>query len=265
MQSILRTLFISVLFRACLLSSLFISQANALPSCPPGNIHQTAEVAYVHDGDTLKLKDGRKIRLLSINTPEVARKSRPAQRYAQQAKDALRKLLKQSNQKIGLSFGLQRKDKYKRTLAHLYLPDGTNIQAQLISQGLATAYTTPPNDRMAECYQQIEALAIKKQLGIWSLAEYQLIAPTQLKKSDRGFRRIQGQVLKVEQTPKALWINMQGALRIRINATDLYNFNLYNLNQLTGQIIRVRGWIHANKKGYFMALRHPSSLKRANR
>lgn len=214
----------------------------------------------MHDGDTLKLKDGRKIRLLGIDTPEVSRKNRPAQSFAYEARDELRRLVKISANKIGLSFGLERKDKYGRTLAHLYLADGTNIQAQLIQQGLATAYTTPPNDRMADCYRRAETLAINKKLGIWSLPQYQVIPVTRLKKSGRGFRRIQGKVLSVKQSSKGLWINMPGPVRIRISAKDLHNFSLYNLKQLTGKIIRVRGWIHPKKKGHFMMLRHPSSL-----
>ena len=255
MQSILRALFISVLF-CCLLTG----RAFATIACPPSKLHETAQLAYVHDGDTLKLKDGRKIRLLGIDTPEVARNNRPAQNFAYQARDALRALIKTSNNKIGLSFGFERKDKYRRTLAHLYLANGTNIQAQLIQQGLATAYVTPPNDRMADCYRQAEAVAINKKLGIWSLPEYQVIPATQLKKSDRGFRRIQGEVTGIRQNSKTFWIDLQGPVRIRIAATDLHYFSLYNLQQLTGKIIRVRGWIHPKKKGHFMALRHPSSL-----
>jgi endonuclease YncB( thermonuclease family) len=258
MQSLKRALLKSALFSALLY--LTAGYASAEITCPPSKLNETSEVAYVHDGDTLKLKDGRKVRLIGINAPELARNNAPAESFAYPAKNALRKLIKTSSNIIGLSFGLEREDKYKRTLAHLFLPDGTNIQTHLISQGLATAFTTPPNDRMADCYKQIEDIAIDDKQGIWSLNEYQITRSIHLKKSDRGFRRIQGQVLSTRRGPKAFWIHMQGNLRIRIPATDLYNFNLYELKQLTGKSIRIRGWIHGGKKGHFMMLRHPSSL-----
>jgi endonuclease YncB( thermonuclease family) len=256
MQSIPRALFISAFFYVGLVCSSAVSAV----SCPPSSIQQTVQVASVHDGDTIKLTDGRKIRLLGINAPEVASNRRPAQPYAYRARDALRKLLQQADFKVGLSFGAERRDKYKRTLAHLYLADGTNIQTRLILQGYATAFTVPPNDRLADCYQRSEAQAIKAKQGIWSLPEYQVKAASRLLTSERGFRRVQGRVLRTKQGRKAFWIHMQGNLRVRIPASNLYNFDLHSLRQLSGKTIRVRGWIHPKSKGHFMQLRHPTAL-----
>ena len=62
---------------------------------------------------------------------------------------------------IGLAYGNQRLDRYGRTLAHAYLPDGLNLQAWLIEQGHAIAFTTPPNDRMSDCYRQREQQGVR--------------------------------------------------------------------------------------------------------
>ena len=256
-----RALFISALFFGLIFSAPACSAPQlSARACPPRSIDETARVAYVHDGDTLKLEDGRKIRLLGIDTPELSRKNLPTQPFAYQARDALRDLVRQSDFKVGLSFGLDRQDKYNRTLAHLFLADGTNIQARLIELGYAMAFTTPPNDRQTDCYRQTEAVAIENSRGIWSLDEYDVKSSTQLTKNDRGFRRIQGQVERIKQSKKALWIHMLGDVRIRIDTNDLYNFDVYTLKQLAGKTIRVRGWLHPKKKGHFMMLRHPSSL-----
>jgi len=257
---IIGALFFGLFFNLIIATPAFSTPELTARPCPPRSIDESVRVAYVHDGDTLKLQDGRKIRLIGINTPEVSRKNRPAQAFAYQARDALRQLVKQTDFKVSLSFGVDRQDKYNRTLAHLYLADGTNIQARLIELGLATAFTTPPNDRQADCYRHTEAVAIKSSRGIWSLDEYGIKASTQLTRHDRGFRRIQGRVERIKQSKKALWIHMLGEVRIRIDATDLYNFDVYSLQQLEGKKIRVRGWLHAKKKGHFMMLRHPSSL-----
>ena len=263
MRSGKRTLRISVLFCAWTLPGFYT--APVLASCPPSHINETARVQRVHDGDTVRLSDGRKVRLIGINTPELARDNTPAQPYAIKARDALDKLLKRHDYQVSLSYGVDRKDKYRRTLAHLYLPDNENVQAFLLQNGYATAFTTPPNDRMADCYRQAESRAINKRRGIWALPDYQVLLPEQLGKKARGFRRIEGRVGEVRQSKKALWIYLPlntrpGHLKVRIARKDLYNFNLHDLQQLVGKNIRLRGWLHPDKTGFFMNLRHPSSL-----
>ena len=40
---------------------------------------EIAVVDYIHDGDTLRLRDGRRVRLIGINTPELTRDNKPAE------------------------------------------------------------------------------------------------------------------------------------------------------------------------------------------
>ncbi len=255
MQLSKRTLPVSVLF--CALG--FYSQITTA-ACPPSHIDEAVEVQHIIDGDTVKLKDGRKVRLIGIDTPELGRNNRPTQAYASKARAALVKLLKQSSNQVGLSFGAEHHDKYKRTLAHLYTPNGSNIQTFLLTNGYATAFTTPPNDRFSDCYKAAELKAINKQHGIWSLDKYKIKHINQLTTKDNGFQRIEGRVTNTSQSKKAFWIKLQDNLKIRIANKDLYNFDSYSLNQLKGKNIRIRGWLHTQKRGYFMALRHPSAL-----
>ena len=249
----------SVLFCACLLAL-----PAAAGTCPPRQVDETARVRHVHDGDTLKLTDGRKIRLIGIDTPELARDHRgqplPAQPYAREARTALIRLLESADNRVSLAYGRQRHDRYRRTLAHLYLPDGSSVQAHLLSRGLATAFTTPPNDTRSPCYRAAESVAMERRAGIWSLPRYQLKTLYQLRPTDNGFRRIKGRVSDVRFTDKAVWIELGDALRLRINNKDLVNFNEYALKQLPGKDIQVRGWLHPKKKHFFMALRHSDAL-----
>ncbi|MCW9013449.1 MAG: thermonuclease family protein [Gammaproteobacteria bacterium] len=254
-----RTLQLGVLFCVWLLST------HASANCPAFQIHETATVKSVHDGDTIRLNDGRKVRLIGIDTPELARNNKPSQAYAIEARNALSKLLKQHDNHIGLSYGTERFDKYRRTLAHLFLPDGNNVQDFLLRNGYATAYTTPPNDHMADCYRRSEATAIKQRQGIWSLNQYQIKLPEQLKTSEQGFRRIQGKIQSVQPGKQAWWINMPlnnrpGMIKIRIAKKDLQHFDLHSLRLLPNKTARIRGWLHPNKTGFFINLRHPSAL-----
>jgi len=244
--------------------------------CPPQHINESARVNYVYDGDTLQLEDGRKIRLLGIDTPEIFSKRRSiakeTKRRGERAKSALQQLLNSSNQQIGLSFGAQRFDRYQRTLAHLFLPDGTNLQAQLISQGYAIAFTTPPNDRMSDCYQQQEAIAIKQKLGIWRLPQYQLKQTSQLTNNSNGFHRLRAKVTHIWKSANRLTLLLDGRVEVKIHNRDFANFNAHMLNTLENKQVEMRGWLRLkkslknenNKTQYIMTLRHPDAIKVLN-
>jgi len=249
------------------------SLALASRACPPQHIDETARVNYVYDGDTLQLEDGRKIRLLGIDTPEIFSKReiipKDIEYHGKAAKLALHGLLRQSKQKIGLAFGVQRFDRYQRTLAHLFLPDGTNLQAALIAQGHAIAFTTPPNDGMSDCYQQLEAQAIKYKLGIWQLPQYQLKRTSELTHRSNGFHRLQAQVTRVWQNQHGVTFLLDNKVEVKIRRHDLANFNAYMLNNLSHKNIEIRGWLRTkkssqtsqNKIQLSMSLRHPDAIK----
>ena len=251
---------LQVVSRALLTGALFYAWTTNASQCPADRIDATAQVRHVHDGDTLWLTDGRKIRLIGINTPEVARKQRPAQPFANQAREHLIQQLHTSENRIGLRYGIERQDKYQRTLAHIYLPNGTNLQASLVRQGLATAFTTPPNASQADCYKQVEQQARRHKTGIWSLPQYQVKLVQQLTRRDKGFRVIQGRVLRVERSKKASWLHLANQVRIRIDHQDRHYFSVAHLNQLTQRNVQLHGWLHPDKQGFFMRLRHPSAL-----
>jgi len=272
-----KALIFSVFFYAW----LFQSYGLAAGACPPQHIDDSARVNYVYDGDTLQLEDGRKIRLLGIDTPEIFTKHgvlpEEIKRSGEAAKEALKRLLNKSNQRVGLSFGAQRFDHYQRALAHVFLPNGTNVQAALIEQGRAIAFTTPPNDRMSHCYQQLEAQAIKQQLGIWSLPQYQLKTTDQLNQASEGFHRLSAQVTRVWKNNHSVTLVLDNRVSVNIRRYDMANFNVHMLNNLEHKKIQIRGWLHVknsvqnthqsahqgtqNKTQFSLRLRHPDAIR----
>lgn len=241
--------------------------------CPPQHIDESVRVNYVYDGDTLQLEDGRRIRLLGIDTPEVFSKNRPISEEiklsGERAKTALQQQLNRSDQRVSLAYGQQRFDRYNRTLAHVYLPDGKNLQAWLIAQGYAIAFTTPPNDRMSYCYRQQEELARKSRLGIWAMPRYQLKRSHQLKEASQGFIRLQAKVTRIRQNNRRLTLFMDGNLEVNIYKHDLFNFNAHMLSNLENKNVQLRGWLRLKKSDnesqnaprFIMTLRHPDSIK----
>ena len=62
-------------------------------SCAPSPEAKLVKVRYAHDGDTVTLSDDRRVRLIGINTPEVATGKIATQPGALQARNRLRQLL----------------------------------------------------------------------------------------------------------------------------------------------------------------------------
>jgi len=137
------------------------------PSAPSGQ-PAAAVVAQVLDGDTLVLAGGQKVRLLGIDAPELEKAGQPAGFLAHKAKKVLTDLA--SGQQVRLHYDALRYDRYGRLLAVLYLADGTNLNRELVRQGLARVYTIPPNLRFREELLQAQREAILAQRGIWRQA-----------------------------------------------------------------------------------------------
>ena len=236
----------------------------ATHTCPAQQIDEQAQVKKVIDGDTIKLRDGRKLRLIGIDTPERARNGQPAQPFAKQATRALRELIQKSDNRVSLQHGVEPRDRYHRLLAHVFDKNGQNINATLIRQGLAVAYTTPPNDRFSDCYHRLDRLAAKKGKGFWSHPKYTPVDSDDILDASAGFHRIRAHIRKVAFNANGAWL-YAGALGIHIQPPDLDEFDLGWLTTYEGKTIIVRGWLRKDKykpaTKRYLRLRHPSSIE----
>jgi micrococcal nuclease len=59
------------------------------------------------------------------------------------------------------------KDRYGRTLAYVYLKDGTFLNAEIIRHGYGSAYTKFPFKYMEE-FRRYEREAREKRRGLWA-------------------------------------------------------------------------------------------------
>ncbi len=264
----------ALIFSAFFYVSFYVSASSAeVAACAAIKAEEPAQVKTVYDGDTVQLRDGRKVRLIGIDTPEIYSRKRTiaadVKARGEAARRALAERLQQSGQRVLLAYGNERFDRYGRTLAHVYLDDGTNLQAWLITQGHAIAFTTPPNDRMSPCYRLQEQGAREAGRGIWQMPQYQLKAPHQLHEQSRGFHRLAGTVSIVQQSSKRLTLRLDRRVDININKGDLQYFDSHWLQGLEGKAIEVRGWLRAwtsdrdphQRVRFAMRLRHPDSIQ----
>lgn len=129
--------------------------------------HPEGVVAYCFDGDTIKLKDRRIVRLAGIDAPEKAHKDSPAQYYSRQARQLLEALAR--GKTVMLEFpGANIKDRYGRLVANVILPDGTSLNEKMVSAGAAFVYPHP--DLSAEFIRELSELqseAIQERRGLW--------------------------------------------------------------------------------------------------
>ncbi|MDT8383330.1 MAG: thermonuclease family protein [Gammaproteobacteria bacterium] len=258
----------------CLLVSVagpapaYSAQALVAPGCVADRLDETAVLATVVDGDTLRLKDGRSVRLIGINTPEIGCDGKPSEPLAVQAREDLRSLLGPAAV-LGLRYGRERQDRYGRLLAHVYLADGRSVEEQLLRAGLAAHIVVPPNSGNAACYQAAEHLARTADKGVWR-EHYRPLPVAEVPAGARGFRVITGRVLSVGQSKKSWWLNFTPRPRkgetatgvaVRISRDDLVQFDTDRLSALPGRTIIVRGWLSPYKKQLVLRLRHPANLE----
>jgi len=222
---------------AFFMSAIWLSGAQAF--CPaPSGLTQVA-VQRVVDGDTLRLSDGRSVRMIGLNTPELGKQGRSDEPFAVAARKRLEALVAASNGRVGVLAGKESKDHYGRTLAHLYGADGANLEAQMLAEGLGFQVAVAPNVDLVACQQAAERSARLAGLGVWRQSP--VLKAEQIDRS--GFALVSGRVSKVQRNRGGIWIELQDALVLRVAPNLSGQFDVATLERLKGKQIEARGWI----------------------
>ena len=251
---------------AFFMPAIWLASASAAPLCPAPGALTYAWVERVSDGDTLRLKDGRSVRLIGLNAPETGKKGQSAEPFADAARKRLQELVTRSDGRVGLLVGKQPQDRYGRTLAHVFGADGSNLEARLLADGLGYQVAIAPNVELLDCQQAAEHNARVAGLGLWRQSP--VLAPQQITRS--GFALIGGKVSQVQRNRGGLWIDLQGGLVLHIAPNQLANFDQKALENLHGAQVEARGWVlDRSKRGglkagqarWMLSLTHPGMLK----
>ena len=132
----------------------------------PNSSSATTPIAVlkVYDGDTFTLTTGERVRLLQIDTPEIA----PAECYARESRAALISLLKMNGPlTLEKDPALGNVDRYGRLLRYVFVGN-TNINLKLVQIGAAKPYFY--KGELGLYSSQISKAAINaqaKQRGLW--------------------------------------------------------------------------------------------------
>jgi len=127
------------------------------PASPPPS---PCVVERVADGDTFTCRDRRRVRLLGIDTPELAQGEPGRQAYA-----ALRRLLPPGTT-VRLERDVAPRDRFGRELAYVW--SGTRLVNEvLVREGWAMLYTLPPNVKYAGRLERAQNEARAARAGLW--------------------------------------------------------------------------------------------------
>ncbi|KRA93889.1 MULTISPECIES: thermonuclease family protein [Pseudomonas] len=222
---------------AFFMSAIWLSGAQAF--CPaPGGLTPVA-VQRVVDGDTLRLSDGRSVRMIGLNTPELGKNGRSDEPFAVVARKRLEALVAASDGQVGLLPGKESKDHYGRTLAHVYGADGASLEAQMLAEGLGFQVAVAPNVDLVACQQAAENSARQAGLGVWRQSP--VLKAEQI--STSGFAVLSGRVSKVQRNRGGVWIELQDSVVLKVAPNLLGRFDAASLERLEGKQIEARGWV----------------------
>ena len=131
-------------------------------------------VASVYDGDTLRLRDGRRVRLIQIDTPELG----TGECYSRAARTALVSIVPTgSTVHLEADPALDRIDRYGRLLRYIRL-NRANVNLELVRRGAAAPYFYRGDRGMYADRLMAAASAAKAvRLGLWKACPTTVLDP----------------------------------------------------------------------------------------
>lgn len=249
------TLFVFIAVSICL--PAIVSADN----CAAQFFHETVNVSHIYDGDTIRLTDGRKLRLIGLNTPERGSNGNKNQPFYLSAKNQLQEIIKKNHYQLKIVIGKEKYDRHKRLLAHIFTIEGKNISAILLKNGQGFSIAIPPNIQFLTCYRNAEKNAQNHKRGIWNHTFSKAIETSSISKSTQGFQRVTGTVQRVGESHSSLWLNLNTNFAIRILKKDLPYFNSLPPKKLLHRHLTIQGWVYSKNNEFRMTVRHPAAVQ----
>jgi endonuclease YncB( thermonuclease family) len=161
---------LSLLLTALVLGLALLAQNEQTPE-PLAQIDPGLyKVTRFSDGDTITVDmNGRAetVRMIGVDTPETHDPDTPVQCYGAAASAYTKNLIGAQKVRLEADPTNQNRDRYKRLLRYVYLPDGRLLQAEIIKNGYGFAYTSFPFTKKDQ-FVALEKEAQASSKGLWS-------------------------------------------------------------------------------------------------
>lgn len=230
---------------------------------------EAVRAAAAVNGDTLRLEDGRVLRLSGIDAPRPPAGADPARRWplAEGAASLLADLA--AGQPLTLAVEVA-EDRYGRVLAQATRGDGVWIQGEMLRRGLARVQTRADARARAPEMLALEAEARAARRGLWRTRAYGVrdAADTARLLRDRdSFQVVEGTVVAAAKVRDLIYLNFGHDWRedttVTIGRAAARAFGKAGLDpvSLQGHVVRVRGWV-AVRNGPMIEVTHPEQIER---
>jgi micrococcal nuclease len=135
---------------------------------PSGPLYRVLKVV---DGDTVTVDINgapTTLRLIGLDTPETVDPRTPVQCFGKEASDKARALLTGTSVRLEYDESQGTLDKYNRTLAYLYMENGTLFNKYMIAEGFGHEYTYSMPYKYRSDFKAAEENARGQKKGLWA-------------------------------------------------------------------------------------------------
>jgi len=176
-------------------------------ACSQPQDYSCIKVTEVIDGDTIRLSNGKLLRYIGLDTPEVRIKNNgefkyDPQPYSLEASEYNRKLVE--GKFIRVEFDVDKKDKYGRLLGYCFADD-IFVNAKLIEEGYAVLYTRVPNVKYSKEFIEAQKRARRNQKGLWS--NFKAVLASQAHLYINQIKAVKGEVISTYESDRCVYLN----------------------------------------------------------
>jgi len=233
---------------------------------------ETGTVANVIDGETLRLTDGKIVRLIGAKAPmpPLGWRGDDPWPLVDEAKVALESLV--SGKEVEFRFGGRRTDRHGHLLAQVFVVSGGTrlwLQEEMIAKGLARVYSLPDSRACIAELMAREREARAKRRGVWGSSAYRIASALDVKRLGRlihSYQLVEGRVASVGEGGGRLYLNFTPDWRsdftisVERKAVGAFAAAGIDLKTVAGARLRVRGFL-AWRNGPMIEASHPKQIE----
>lgn len=216
--------------------------------------------SYVIDGDGFILDGDIKVKLAGIEAPQLAwpEQKRKAFPLSEEARNYLAELI--TGKSVGLYYGAERRDRYDRALAQVWLLDEQGekdqwLQDAMVRAGYARVYPWPDQILDIKQLYSAEREARKARRGIWnnrrtkSFYKIRKPDPNPLTQYVDSLQLIEGIIVSTANIRGTVYLNFGSDYKtdftVGIGKKQVKAFEKAGIDPvaLEGARVRVRGWV----------------------
>jgi endonuclease YncB( thermonuclease family) len=163
-------------------------------------------------------------------------------------------------------------DRYGLLFAHLVTAKVAWVQQDLVSKGLAWAFSSTSSPDMVETLKLIEEKARSQRVGFWKNPAYAIKNPENVGEFINSYQIVEGKIISISETSGAVFLNFgknwktDFAVKIKSNYLPLFlaedsdpSSKYDSPLKWKNRFVRIRGWV-TRSNGPLMVLTHKEQM-----